>query len=416
MTPEERKELLNSIATKQEEIQAAIDAKASNSELVELKQSITELTEKSKGLEEVKGLKASIEQIEDVMKKQGEEIAKSKSNSVVSKATSLAGEFTKAIRENEQILKDLKSATSSTGMNTILVKAAGTMTTANYSGGTVGLSDLEVGVTRVQRRQPFLRELVNSGTTSSKYVVWVEQSAPDGGAGMTGEGLAKSQADFDLVESSMEVRKITAYIKVSKEMIDDISFVEAEIRNELVELIQLQLDAQILSGAGTGVTMKGIDAYATTFAAGAFANAIESANNFDVLRVAINQIEIENFMPNYIVLHPTDAAAMDLVKATDNNYILPPFISQNGTVVKGLPVITNTGVTVGNFLVGDFTKSNLRVREDITLAVGYENDDFTKNLVTILGEARAVHYIKANQTKAFVKGVFATAKAALETA
>lgn len=415
MNENEKKELLNSIAAKQNEIQAAIDAKASNNELVTLKTSVDELVEKAKGLEEIKSLKETISKMEDVMQKQGEEIAKAKSNQNVTVATSLAGEFTKAIRENAQMLKDLKNATSSTGMNTILVKAAGTMTTANYTGGTVGLSDLEVGVTRIQRRQPFLRELVNSGTTTSKYVVWVEQANPDGGAGMTGEGAAKSQADFDLVESSMQVRKITAYIKIAKEMIDDISFVESEIRNELVELIQLQLDAQILSGAGTGVTMKGIETYATAFAAGAFANAIESANNFDVLRVAINQIEIENFMPNYIILHPTDAAAMDLVKATDNNYVLPPFISQNGTVIKGLPVITNTGITAGNFLVGDFTKSNLRVREDITLAVGYENDDFTKNLVTILGEARAVHYIKANQTKAFVKGVFATAKAALET-
>lgn len=409
----EKKELLDSIAAKQSEIQSAIDAKASNEELVSIKTSVDALIEKAKGLEEITSLKEAIGKMEDVMQKQGEEIAKAKNSHVNATATTLAGEFTKAIRENAQILKDLKNAKSSTGMNTILVKAAGTMTTANYSGGTVGLSDLEVGVTRVQRRQPFLRELVNSGTTSSKYVVWIEQSNPDGGAGMTGEGLAKSQADFDLVESSMEVRKITAYIKVSKEMIDDISFVEAEIRNELVELIQLQLDAQILGGAGTGVTMKGIEAYATTFAAGAFADAIPAANNFDVLRVAINQVEIENFMPNYIIMHPTDAAAMDLVKATDNNYILPPFISQNGTIVKGLPVITNTGITVGNFLVGDFSKSNLRVREDITLAVGYENDDFTKNFVTILGEARAVHYVKANQTKAFVKGVFATAKAAL---
>ena len=81
--------------------------------------------------------------------------------------------------------------------------------------------------------------------------------------------------------------------------------------------------------------------------------------------------------------------------------------------VKGVPVIENVGITAGTFLVGDFTKSNLRIREDLNIQVGYVNDDFTKNLMTILCEARAVHYVKANHYKAFVKGTFSTAKTAL---
>jgi hypothetical protein len=65
-------------------------------------------------------------------------------------------------------------------------------------------------------------------------------------------------------------------------------------------------------------------------------------------------------------------------------------------------VIENIGVTANTMVVGDFTKSNLRLREDAMISIGYENDDFTKNLVTILGEIRAVHYIKTNHLKAFV--------------
>ncbi len=47
------------------------------------------------------------------------------------------------------------------------------------------------------------------------------------------------------------------------------------------------------------------------------------------------------------------------------------------------------------------------------MKVGYENDDFTKNLMTILVEARTVHYIKNNHLNAFVQGDFATAIAAI---
>ncbi len=51
----------------------------------------------------------------------------------------------------------------------------------------------------------------------------------------------------------------------------------------------------------------------------------------------------------------------------------------------------------------------------MNIQVGYVNDDFTKNLVTILAEMRAVHYVKSNHYGAFVKGDFATAIAALVT-
>jgi HK97 family phage major capsid protein len=300
------------------------------------------------------------------------------------------------------------------------VKAAGTMTiNGNYSGGTVGLSSLEGGFTRVQRRQPFMRELVNSAGTTSKYVVWIEQANPDPGtAGMTGEGLPKTQTDFDLVERSCDVKKITAFIKVSKEMIADIPFMAGEINGELTEIVSLKLDQQILSGDGLGQNMTGIEANATAWAAGSFAGAIEAANNSDVLRVGIAQIANNNFMANYILMNPEDSAAMQLTKATDGSYTYPMFIEgpDGITRVKGIPVVENPGVTAGTFVIGDFTKSNLRMREDMNISVGYVDDDFTNNLMTVLCEARACHFVKTNHFGAFVKGDFVSAKAALETA
>ncbi len=300
------------------------------------------------------------------------------------------------------------------------VKAAGTMTIdGNYSGGTVGLSSLESGFTRVQRRQPFMRELVNSAGTTSKYVVWIEQANPDPGvAGMTGEGLPKTQTDFDLVERSCDVKKITAFIKVSKEMIADIPFMAGEINGELTELVALKLDKQILSGDGVGQNMTGIEANATAWAAGSFAATIPAANNSDVLRVGIAQIANNNFMANYILMNPEDSAAMQLTKSTTGEYTYPMFIEgpDGITRVKGIPVVENPGVDAGKFLIGDFTKSNLRLREDMNISVGYVDDDFTNNLMTVLCEARACHFVKTNHFGAFVKGDFATAKAALQSA
>lgn len=302
---------------------------------------------------------------------------------------------------------------------TLEVKAADTMTiTGNYSGGQVALSDLEQGVTRIVRRRPFMRQISNTAGTTSKYVVYVEQKNADPGvAGMVAEGTAKPQTDFDLVEVSKEVKKIATYIKVSKEMLADLSFMQGEINSELMELVELKLDEQILLGDGLGSNLEGIDANATAWAAGSFAASIPSANNSDVLRVAIAQIAQANFEANGIILNPADAAALQLTKSSTGEYTYPVYEPQaDGTIrIKGVPVIENNLVPAGDFYVGDWTKSNLRIREDMNIQVGYVNDDFTKNLVTILAEMRAVHYVKSNHYGAFVKGDFATAIAALVT-
>jgi len=335
-----------------------------------------------------------------------------------SQATITAKSLGQAISESyaENIEKINEVLERKGGTVALDIKAVGTMTTTgNYTGGTVALTQLETGVARIVRRKPFLRELVNSAGTTSKYITYIEQTSPEGGAGMTAEGALKSQADFDLVERQAIVKKITAWIKVSKEMASDLPFMQGEINTELVELVQLKLDEQILSGDGLGDNLVGILTNAIAFSAGGFALSIVTPNEADVIRVACVQIEKEEFMPNYILLNPEDCAKMELIKTTQGEYTYPMiYVNSNGdTRIKGIPVLTNTGIATGTFLVGDFTKSNLRIREELNIQVGFVNDDFTKNLFTILCEARATHYVKTNHYKAFVKGTFSTAKTAL---
>lgn len=392
-------------------IEAKINEKAegfvSKDELTAIKSeiaSVKELAEKS-DLAEVKTSIAKIEGLVDGLKEE-----KSETKTVV---RHLGDAISNAYEKSIDAIKSLGSGQT---IN-LDVKAAGTMTiTDNYSGGTVGLSTLEGGLTRIQRRAPFLRQLVNAAGTASRFVVWIEQANPDpGAAGMTAEGALKTQTDFDLVERSRQVQKISAFIKVSKEMLSDIAFMRGEINNELMELVSLKLDEQILLGNGSGSNLTGIDLNATAWAAGSFAAQIQNANNSDVLRVGIAQIQQANFSANYILLNPADAAALELTKDQSGAYTYPiNMVYGAPKTIYGVPVIENNLIPAGTFYIGDFTKANLRVREDMNIQVGYVNDDFTKNLVTILCEARAAAFVKVNHYGAFVKGNFATAKAALE--
>jgi HK97 family phage major capsid protein len=329
---------------------------------------------------------------------------------------SMKQQVSKLLSDSKDKLTAMKNGDNKLNIR-FAVKAAGNMTLGSNVTGQIPQAEREAGITRIVRRQPFILDLVNVGSITSNLWEWVQQANADGDAGMTGEGLKKSQVDFDLVLASAQVRKVTAFIKVSKEMLDDVPLMESEINQELTEVINLKIDSQLLTGDNTGQNLAGINLNATAFTPGSFAtgeaNEVVDPNNADVLRVAINQVMIAQFQPNYIVMNPTDAAAMDLDKGNDGHYRLPPFSTNANTVVKGIPIISNVGVTEGEYLVGDFSKAGVRFKETLVFDIGYENDDFTKNFVTILAEARLVQRVKSNHYPAFVKGDFATDKAAI---
>ncbi len=290
------------------------------------------------------------------------------------------------------------------------VKAVTSITLGSYTGTSL-TTEIDRSISSAPVNMPFFRNIVSVAPIRGNKVTWVNKSAVEGAAGMTAEGAKKSQVSWTYTEESADVKKITAFVKVSKEALDDLDFLRSEINTDLRQEIELKLDEQIAEGDGVGQNLKGILTYAPTFAVAgtSLAAAVDDANRLDVLRSAVALVRRNKFRANYIAINPVDAALMDMEKGNDGHYILPPFVTADGTRIAGTTVIESFSIDEGSFLVGDFTKSNLRIREEININLGYENDDFTKNMVTILAEMRAVHYIKLHHVPAFVKGTFTAA-------
>lgn len=309
----------------------------------------------------------------------------------------------------------------------IEVKAAGTMTRGNVTAASgtepFSLTDYDRGITGIPRAGGFIESLIPSKGTTKSNVSYAEMKNPDGGAGYTAEGTAKTQADFDIVEATQKVEKITAYIKVSKESLDDLDSLAGDIEQELLTLIDLKTDTALLSGTGTTPQIKGLLTSATAFSATGFTGfgavtATTGASEYDVLKVAANQIKIAEvqagfpagFIPNVILINPTDATKLELRKDSTANYVIGGYYTAK---FPGMTVVENARMTSGSFLVMDSTKASIRNRSKATISIGLENDDFTKNLVTVLCERRLCQIVKSNHTKAFVTGTFAAAKTAM---
>jgi HK97 family phage major capsid protein len=383
-------------AYKNAEIQKLIEQKASKNDIDALK------------LEISTSIKEQVKNLNEILVKQGLAIEKIGRNEKVDKKT-----IKQALLEQLEDLKNLKDRETAKNFS---LKTVGDMSITGSVTGEIPQSMRETGLNVIATREPFIQQLVQIGATNSNLITWVEQANKEGGAGGTAETVAKNQADFELVLGSESVKKRTVLIRVSEEMLEDIDFIESEINNELLRLLNLDIDNQILNGNSLNSNLNGIITQATAYSAGAFAGTIVNANIFDVLITAINQVITANFMPTVVVLNPTDVAKMKLSKDLDGGYLMPPFTSAEGLQIEGIRIVKNTGIAAGKFLVMDGTRCTVFFRKGITVEMGRNGNDFKENMFTILAEARLACRIKGNDVTAFVYGDIATAIAAIDKA
>ena len=392
-------EYMSSVAMKVDE---AVKSGVSKEELAELGK------EQSKALAEL-GAKH-----EAILLSQGAAI-----KSAVEKLTKTESSQSKSILEQLKEKKEELSRYKNGESVKITLKAVGDMSIAGNVTGQIPQAERLPGMNMVASREIKFLDVLQSGTISSNLVEWVYQSGKEGTAGQTVEAALKNQIDFDLLVGSQKVEKTTAYITITDEMLDDVEFMATEINNELNRELLKAVETGAYGGSGTSPQLNGVFTTATAFAAGTFALAVDNANEVDVLTVAANQIKIaEQGMPNYIFMNPSDVTTLKMVKvsSTDKRYVERLAMVAGSLSLDGVPIVETTLVDAGQYLIGDFTKAHIRTKAGVSIDVGYTGDNFIKNFKTIRAEWRGVVYVKNNDRTAFVKGVFAADKAALETA
>lgn len=276
------------------------------------------------------------------------------------------------------------------------------------------------GVNDIAETVSIIYGLIPKLNITGNSVDWVYESGQEGAPASTAEGATKNQIDNNFVVTSVSLKKLTAYLKVSTEMLDDVAFMAGWLRNKLIVRLFIVVNNQILNATGAGNDLTGIISLATAFSAGTFAGTVDNANDVDALVVAINQVKLANHATNNlaVLMHPSDVTALKLIKvsSTDKRYVDRLATVGSTLMVDGTPIIESTQMTQGTFLVCDFGKALVIQKRGITVEVGLDGNDLTKNMRTIVAEWRGQVIIQNNDRTGFVKGTFATTNAALETA
>ncbi len=275
----------------------------------------------------------------------------------------------------------------------------------------------ESGVSKLTYAPPLIAELIQWGTTAGPMVGWVERTDKTDGSAMRAEDAKMAEGDLEWTEKETKVKILSEFMKASNESIKDVAFTSSEINSELLDDLKNLLETQLMTGDGTGNNLLGILPQASAFVAGTFAASVVDPNYADVLRIAINQIFVAGngrFFPSAVVMHPTDVTFLDLLKIADGRYIEVPFYDGEKMVVARVPIIQNTRVTLGDYLVADFNRAKGFLRDALTIRIWSQNeDDVLYNRSTITGNMRTAFRIKGPDLGAFVTGTFATDIAAI---
>ncbi len=408
------------IKAKMEEAQKALDLKLEGA----MKDKATK--------EELKAIKEEIskslnETFMDILKKQGEEIGalklQIKSHDASGKKMTFGEAVEKAFESMSDELKAdwdhmIKTNKQKGPIFITVDKVAVTMGEEN----TIGSGDTEVTLTSntgiispIRRREEKYLSKVSTGSIMGGRALWIEETDAQGNPLFIGEGDSKIQLSSLWVEKTEPVKKIGVYGKVTTELLADLPQLISYIKNSLMKRMSIKTEDQLLSGDGINDNLKGAEALATAFAAGALAADVEDANEFDVLTAIALQVKVANGIPNGIFINPSTWAKMQTLKDENGRPIWKDYLLADGRVVfSGMEIIETTGVDAGDFIAGDLTILNVLFREQVTIQIGLDGNDFTNNKKTILVEQRLVQFASANDTPCLVKGDFATAKAALE--
>ena len=287
---------------------------------------------------------------------------------------------------------------------------------ADYSGEVVP-ADRVPGFKFDPNRPQNMRQIIPNGSTGSDVVRFVKESGYSNGAAAKAEGATLGQTDFDMTATSVNVEKIGTYLRISEEMLADTAQLTSYISNRVpAKLLEVE-DDQILGGNGSSPNLNGLYNSGTNFdtsSNGAFYQSVDSANEFDVLVAAINQLALSNYKPNYILLNPTDFHKILLLKDSQSRYLKDQVYAGLQPSFMGVPVIINNEVNAGSFLVGDFNSCQLWIREN--LSVSFHREDGTNirdGFVTVRCQERVA--LATYLPLGIIDGTFSTAKTALET-
>lgn len=232
-----------------------------------------------------------------------------------------------------------------------------------------------------------IRSRIPSIAVSTNAVESIREEDWTNAAAETAQGNQKPESTIEFEKVSVPIRTVAHWLKVSNQLLADAPAIAAYIDTRARDGLAQRIEGQLMNGNGLGENLKGLAAAGnfTAFTPTAGANLVESINKAKYALWAIGNA------PDTVFVNPADWSAMELERETagGGQYLYGAPGTNAGTSPFGVQVVMSNAVQQGKFLIGAIASSAVIFnRSGVAVELGYVNDDFTRNLVTIRVEER----------------------------
>ena len=273
-------------------------------------------------------------------------------------------------------------------------KYASVMTTP--SSISPALTDVDRRIVEGYRRPLLIADLFSVERISGNALTYfVESTTVEGAPAQTNEGAKKPMVSFgDPTAKTVALKKIASYMKESSELVEDAPWLADAINGRGMYLHELTVENFLVSAlAGTS----GIGSGTELTADGIFKAMMKVQND-------------SGFAADAIVINPSDYQTLRLAKDSNNQYYGGGYFygAYGNTPIAeqpslwGMRTVVTSAVDQGTCIVGAFKIGASIIRKSgVTVNIANTNeDDFIKNLITILIEERL--NLAVRRPKAFV--------------
>ena len=336
----------------------------------------------------------------EVAKEQGIAMAK-----LVTAASSTPKAITlnSELKDNQEAIKGLATGTHT---KEVVVKA---LTVRADVGGNTDALELS-GIGQLSHAKLTAYDIFNKIPVSDKntngtirYRDW-DQATVVRAAAAIAEGAAFPSSTAKWVTKTLTIEKIGDSIGVTEEFMEDADMFAAELSMFLQTNVMLKRNADLVNANGTTPNIKGIVTTVNAFTP--VASGITDASTYDLLVKVSEDITKNNgsrFEANFAMMNIVDINAMKLKKDGNNNYVIAPFVSRDGSNVAGMVILEENSIVANTMVVGDRRYARIYERAGLSISRGMVGNQFLEDEETLKIRTRLAFLIKDSDLPGFKK-------------
>lgn len=269
---------------------------------------------------------------------------------------------------------DARDLLKKTGRLTLEIAAA--ITTTN-TGGAHGTRDVP---TAPSGSGTSLVDLLTPGPLNGLTVLhYARRTGTTGGAAAQDAELAtKATAEPVFAPQSQNTITVAGLATLSEQSLNAAGGLERAVNSHLAKSVRDACDAILIAGTtATGWPFAGFQALAA-----AFVSAVGYKSVIDAVLSAATRMRLQGFAPSIAVLSEADFLGVQLGKGTDGHYLSAASLLRDA----GLTLALSASVTPGTSLLIDPQFVGFLSSGSTRITLGYVNDGFAKNQITMRAE------------------------------